>query len=87
MVPHLLEATNDYWRKLNALEAAYQQGEVSLEEVDTRVKELMAELGRERRAAFSVVWQSLSQVWNQQQDVIVGVAMIGMLTYAWAIVG
>lgn len=85
-MPNLLEATNDYWRKLNELEAAYQQGEVSLEEVDASVKQLMAELGRERKATFQVLLQSFSQLWDQQRDVFVGVALIGILTYAWATV-
>ena len=53
MFPNLLEATKEYWRKLDELEAAYQQGEIPLEEVDARVTELMAELAQERRAAFT----------------------------------
>ena len=64
MFPNLLEATHDYWRKLNALEAAYQRGDVSLEEVNQRVPELMAELGEERRAAFRFVWAGLKRFWR-----------------------
>ncbi len=32
MFPNLIEATKEYWRKLDELEAAYQQGEIPLEE-------------------------------------------------------
>lgn len=48
MNPNLLEATQEYWHKLNELEAAYQRGEVTLEEVDAKVEALMVELGRTR---------------------------------------
>jgi phosphopentomutase len=57
MFPNLLEATKEYWHKLDRLEAAYQQGEIPLEEVDTRVAELMTEMAQKRRAAFSYCWQ------------------------------
>lgn len=83
MIPNLLEATNEYWYKLNELEAAYQKGEVSLEEVDDRVKELMAELGRERRAALRFLFNNIGQFWNEQREVVVGLGLIGMLTCAW----
>jgi hypothetical protein len=36
MFPNLLEATKEYWRKLDRLEAAYPQGEIPLEEVVVR---------------------------------------------------
>ena len=34
MFPNLFTATQEYWRKLDALEASYQRGEISIEEVD-----------------------------------------------------
>lgn len=86
MVPNLFAATNDYWRKLNQLEAAYQRGEVSLEEVDARVKELMAELGQERRAALRFLWDSIGRVWQEQREVVIGLGLVGGLTYAWMVV-
>jgi hypothetical protein len=86
MIPNLIEATNDYWRKLDHLETAYQRGEVSLEEVDTRVAELMAELGQTRREAFRYSWHGLRQFWNQQREAIVGTAFLGALTYTWLVV-
>jgi gamma-glutamylcyclotransferase (GGCT)/AIG2-like uncharacterized protein YtfP len=85
-MPDLLEATNEYWRKLDELEAAYQRGEVSIEEVDAEVKSLMAELGRKRRAAFAYVMNSWSHFWHEQREIIVGVAILGIMTYAWAVV-
>jgi hypothetical protein len=86
MVPNLLEATYEYWRKLDELEAAYQRGEVSIEEVDARVESLMAELGRERRAALSYILNAFCHLWNDQRETIVGIAILGVITYAWAVV-
>ena len=52
MFPNLLQATKEYWRQLDKLEVAYQQGEIPLEEVDAKVADLMAELAQERRVAL-----------------------------------
>lgn len=86
MLPNLLEATNEYWRKLDELEAAYQKGEVSIEEVDAKVKSLMAELGQERRAALSYVLNGFYRLWSDRRETIVGLAIIGIITYTWAVV-
>jgi hypothetical protein len=86
MIPNLLEATNEYWRKLNELEAAYQRGEVSLEEVDTRVATLMAELGQERRATLRFLMDNVSRTWNEQRELVVGLGLVGVLTYAWVVI-
>lgn len=86
MIPNLLEATNEYWRKLNELEAAYQRGEVSLEEVDARVAVLMAELGQERRASVRFLLDNLSRVWQEQRELVVGLGLIGVLTYGWIVI-
>ena len=83
MLPNLLEATNEYWRKLNELEAAYQRGEVPIEEVDARVQSLMVELGRERRAALRYVLNGWGRLWNEQREIIVGMAILGIITYSW----
>ncbi|WP_416675727.1 hypothetical protein [Egbenema bharatensis] len=85
MIPNLIEATNEYWRKLNELEAAYQRGEVSLEEVDTRVEGLMAELGRERRATVRFLMDNVRRIWQEQREVIVGLGAIGVLAYSWVV--
>lgn len=86
MIPNLLQATNDYWRKLDELEAAYQQGEVSLEEVDARVATLMTELGQERRAALRFLLNNVGRIWQEQQELVVGLGLIGALTYAWIVI-
>lgn len=83
MFPNLLDATKTYWRKLDELEAAYQKGGVSLDEVNVRVKELMAELGQERRAALHYVINSWGQLWDEQRETILGLTVLGVLSYAW----
>lgn len=85
MVPNLLEATNEYWRKLNELEAAYQRGEVSLEEVDATVATLMAELGQERRATVRFLMDNVSRIWHEQREIIISLGLVGVLTYAWVV--
>lgn len=83
MIPNLLEATNDYWRKLNDLEAAYRRGDVSLEEVDQQVKQLIAELGQERRRTFSYLFNNLRRTWDEQQEVVAGAVLLGIATIGW----
>lgn len=83
MMPNLFEATNTYWRELNKLEAAYQRHELSLQEVDARVAALMAALGQERRAAFASSLNGLRYLWQEQREPILGVSLLGVLTYAW----
>ena len=85
MTPNLLEATHEYWHKLNELEAAYQRGEVRLEEVDARVEALMAELGRSRRVAFNDCFSGVHRLWNEQRETVVGVLGLGVLTYGWLV--
>ncbi len=83
MIPNLLEATNTYWRELTKLEAAYQRHELSLQEVDVRVAELMSALGQERRAAVAAFFDGLRHLWQAQREPILGVSLLGVLTYAW----
>ena len=59
MFPNLLEATREYWRKLDELETAYKQGRISIEEVDASVNVLMEELGREPGAAQENITQNM----------------------------
>ncbi len=86
MFPNLLEDTKEYWRQLNELEVAYQNGEVSIEEVDTRVQSLMVELGKSRQAALNYVLNSFYHLLNEQREAIVGIAVLGVISYAWAVV-
>ena len=86
MFPNLLEDTKEYWCKLNELEAAYQKGEVSIEEVDARVKLLTTELIKSRQAALNYVLNSFYHLMNEQRETIVGIAVLGVISYAWAVV-
>lgn len=83
MIPNLMEATLDYWHQLDELEAAYQRGEVSIADVNTQVKELMADLGRSRRESLTYFWSGIRRLWNDQREAIVGVAGLSVLTYGW----
>jgi hypothetical protein len=83
MLPNLLEATKEYWHKLDRLEAAYQQGEIPLEEVDARVAELMTELAQERRAAFIYFWHGWQHWLTAQRETLMGLAILVLVTYAW----
>jgi hypothetical protein len=85
MFPNLLEATKEYWRKLDRLEAAYQQGEIPLEEVDARVAELMTELAQERRAAFSYFCHGWQYWLTTQKETLIGLAILALVAYAWVL--
>ncbi len=86
MIPDLFNATRDYWRKLDALEAAYQRGDVSPEDVNATVQMLMHDLGQERRAALRGFIGQTRRLWHDQKDAIAATAFIGVLTYAWVVV-
>lgn len=83
MFPDLVEATKDYWHKLNELEGAYQRGEMSLEQVDARVAELTRKLGQTRQATLNLLWSSFCHAWQTHQEQILGVALISSLTCFW----
>lgn len=85
MIPDLLEATQDFWHKLDELEAAYQQGEVSLEEVDDQVAELIADLSQSRRVVLRRFWDSIRYSWQMNPEPIIGVVLLGSLTCAWLV--
>lgn len=83
MIPDLLEATQDYMQKLDALEAAYQRDEVSVEQVNAQVKVLMQDLGRTRREALRAFAASFWQSRQTQWESLAGVACLGVLAYLW----
>ncbi len=83
MFPNLLQATKKYWRKLDELEVAYQQGEIPLKEVDARVAELMAELAQKRRAAFAYLWHSWQHLLTTQRETLMGLAIVILVIYVW----
>jgi hypothetical protein len=80
---NLLQATRDYWKKLDAVEAAYQRGELSVPEVNARVHDLMAELGATRRQALKELWASAQVTLSQQREAIAGTVAVGLLAYLW----
>jgi hypothetical protein len=83
MFPNLLEATKEYWQNLDRLEAAYQQGEIPLEEVDARVTELMTALAKERRTAFNNFWHSWQHWLTRQRETLIGLAIMALAIYLW----
>ena len=86
MFPNLFQATQEYWRKLDELESAYQQDEISLEEVDRRVSELMAELAQERRSTFNYM-REISQNWlAEQQSNLIGIGILAFAIYGWIVI-
>ncbi len=87
MFPNLFQATKEYWRQLDELEVAYQQGEIPLEQVDARVADLMAELAIKRRAAFTYFWQGCQHWMLTQRETVVGLVVLVLVTYAWALTG
>ena len=85
MFPNLLQATREYWRKLDELELAYQQGKISLDEVDVRVAELMAELAIERLATFTYFY-CICQNWlTVQRQTVIGLAILAIITNGWVL--
>ena len=83
MFPNLFNATQEYWRKIDELESAYQQDKISLEEVDLRVSELMAELAQERRSTFNYLIY-IAQKWlAEQKDIFIGIGILLFAIYAW----
>jgi hypothetical protein len=83
MIFNLFEATRKYWHQLDELESAYQQGKISLERVDTRVAELMAELARERRIAWNYFWHSWQNWLNANKENVIGFAVLAFVIYTW----
>lgn len=85
MLFDLIGATRNYWRKLDAVEAAYRRHELSLEEVNAQVEALMVELGQARRKTLRDSWAMLQVFVQQQGEAIAGVAALGMLAYVWLV--
>ena len=82
-MPDLIQATQDYWKELDKLEAAYRKDEVSIEEVDARVEELMQDLGETRRETWRFFAVSFRRFWTEQKELVLGGAAIAVLTYTW----
>ena len=86
MLPDLISATRDYWRKLDAVEAAYRRHELTAAEVNAEVKALMVELGQTRRQMLRDSWAIAQTFARQQGDALAGVAALGVLAYVWLVV-
>lgn len=85
MLPDLMGATRDYWRKLDEVEAAYRRDELTIKEVDAEVKALMVELGQTRRQLLRDSWAIAQTFVNQQGEALAGVAALGVLAYVWLV--
>ncbi|ACB01165.1 MULTISPECIES: hypothetical protein [Cyanophyceae] len=85
MFPNLLNATQEYWRKLDDLEARYQQGEISLQEVNAEVTRLIRELGNERRRSLRSFKNMLQGWFSQQKEFVYGLILLAVVTYGWVI--
>jgi hypothetical protein len=85
MFTDLTEATRDYWQKLDEVEAAYKRDEMTLQEVDAEVQQLMTELGNARRRALKDFWASFQVFVSQQREAIAGTAAIAALSYLWLV--
>ena len=86
MLPDLISATRDYWRKLDAVEAAYRRHELTAAEVNAEVKALMVELGQTRRQMLRDSWAIAQTFARQQGEALAGVAALGVLAYVWLVV-
>jgi hypothetical protein len=83
MLIDLQEETRQYWKKLDKLENAYQEGKVSIEEVDAEVASLMADLGKKRRIAMENFLQ-VTKIWLiQQRETLTALAILGTVAYLW----
>ena len=85
MFTDLTEATRDYWKKLDEVEAAYKRDDMTLQEVDAEVQRLMTELGNARRRALRDVWATFQVFVRQQREAIAGTAAIAALAYLWLV--
>ncbi len=81
----LVEDTKRYWRELDALEQAYERGELSIEEVDSRVDQLMRDLGEQRRRSWNFFFSNLiNLIWDEKLTVFIFSVAI-LLVYTWII--
>ncbi|MGB2926854.1 MAG: hypothetical protein WBB82_16255 [Limnothrix sp.] len=83
MFPDLFGSTQEYWRKLDRLEARYQQGELPIEAVDAEVKRLMRDLAAERRRALRMMGQTFQYWLTTNKEAIASFGFIILTVYAW----
>ena len=46
----------------------------------------MIDLRQERRDSVRFLLDNVSQIWNEQKELVIGLGMVGALTYAWILV-
>lgn len=46
----------------------------------------MANLGQERRAAVNFLIDNVSRILSEQRELVVGLGLVGVLTYAWIVI-
>jgi hypothetical protein len=83
MLPDLFSATQNYWQKLDRLEARYQRGELPIEAVDAEVKRLMTDLSAERRRALSAFGYVFRHWLTNNREAIASFSFIVLTIYAW----
>ena len=83
MIPNLFEATTEYWRQLDDIETRYNNGELSLEEVDREVEILMKQLGQKRRETLRFFRDSLSHWISTHTEFLIGFIILLVAVYSW----
>lgn len=78
---NLIEETKEYWRDLDILEKAYQNGEVSIEEVDVRVAELTERLSKKRRETWRWLRATFASALSERREAVLGLTLIGVAVY------
>lgn len=83
MFPDLFQATKEYWQQLDRIESLYQQGQMSIEEVDQEVQKLMEQLGRKRRESLDFWLKSCLNFISTQREMVIGLVFIFAFVYIW----
>ncbi|ACB51563.1 hypothetical protein cce_2213 [Crocosphaera subtropica ATCC 51142] len=83
MFPNLFEATKEYWQQLDEIESRYQQGKLSIEEVDREVETLMKQLGRKRKETLLFLTESLSHWISTNTELLISLVFVLTVIYSW----
>lgn len=83
MFPDLFEATKEYWQQLDEIESLYQQGKLSIEEVDREVEILMKQLGRKRKESLLFLTESFSHWVSNHTELLVTLVFVLTVVYSW----
>ncbi|MEA5537101.1 hypothetical protein [Crocosphaera sp. XPORK-15E] len=83
MFPNLFEATKEYWQQLDLIESRYQQGKISIYEVDKEVEMLMKQLGQKRRESLRFFLASWSNWISTHTELLIGLVFVLIVAYSW----